>query len=592
MVRAGEDGIERRLLGLGRGDHVCVISEAPREWPAAALPFLAHGLDRGECCLHIADEAGVQEACAALQARGVDVQRERDRGALRALTDRASSPAGLMDALNRAATDAQRAGLAGLRVAADMAWAVGEGGLGRLAEYEAALGRFLAERGARALCLYARPGLPPAALRDALRCHSHAVVGGRLCANPFHEPPDILLSSDEAGRVEWMLRQIQDGEEAASERERAARRKDVFLSTLAHELRSPLAPVRNAATVLKSKVTDDPQVIWCREVIDRQAAQMGVLLEGLLDASRLTQGKLLVRKGPTTLAAVVSRAVEASRPLIEASAHELTVALPLRPVPLDADEARLAQALSHLLDNAAKYTGPGGQIRLSAERQGGGLALTVKDSGIGITAERLAGLFEMFSDEGREEDRVTGGLGVGLALVKGIVGLHGGTVEGRSDGPGKGSEFTVRLPVAAEPARPTSSSNPLILVPGGYRILVADDHRDGADALAMMLRTMGNEVRIAYDGDEAVRTADDFRPDVALLDIGMPLLDGYETARRIRKTPWGKRMMLVAQTGWGQEEDRRRSSEAGFDHHLVKPVDPTALLKLLAGAGVVSKPRG
>jgi signal transduction histidine kinase/CheY-like chemotaxis protein len=364
----------------------------------------------------------------------------------------------------------------------------------------------------------------------------------------------------------------------------ADRRKDEFLATLAHELRNPLAPIRNAVELLRRAGANADLIGQSGRILERQVAQMARLVDDLLDISRITRGKIQLRKERVELAAVVQGAVEECRPLIESHAHELTVTLPPGPVQLDADPTRLGQVLANLLANAAKYTDRGGRIWLTAERQGGEVAVAVRDTGIGIATEHLPRLFEMFSQAAPALERSQGGLGIGLALVRGLVGLHGGTVEARSGGTGMGSEFTVRLPLVDRPVPPPpepveaeqSRSGPK------HRILVVDDNRDAADSLALMLRTAGHETGTAYDGLEAVQAAAAFRPDVVLLDIGLPKMNGFEAARHIRGQPWGKGVALLALTGWGQEDDRRRALEAGFDHHLTKPVDPLALEKLLA----------
>ncbi len=364
----------------------------------------------------------------------------------------------------------------------------------------------------------------------------------------------------------------------------ADRRKDEFLATLAHELRNPLAPVRNAVQVLRLKGPDEPELRWGRDVIDRQIEHLTRLIDDLMDLSRITRNKLELRKVRVELAEVIKGAVESSRPAIEQCGHELNVSLPPQPVYLNGDVVRLAQVFLNLLNNAAKYTERGGRIWLTAERQGDEVAVRVKDTGIGIPAEKLPRLFEMFYQVDRTLERAQGGLGIGLSLVRRLVELHGGRVEARSDGVGKGSEFIVRLPVLVEkpePPRQGQSANGAAKATA-LRILVVDDNRDSADSLAMLLRITGNEVHTAYDGVEGVEAAGRLRPDVVLLDIGMPRLNGYDACRRIRAEAWGKGMVLVAMTGWGQDEDRRRTVEAGFDTHLVKPVDPTALTALLA----------
>jgi CheY-like chemotaxis protein/anti-sigma regulatory factor (Ser/Thr protein kinase) len=280
----------------------------------------------------------------------------------------------------------------------------------------------------------------------------------------------------------------------------------------------------------------------------------------------------------------VGTAVETSRSLIEELGHELTIELPDRPVWLDADPTRLAQVFMNLLNNAAKYSDRGGRIRLTAEPHGGEVEVVVKDSGIGIPIDKLDSIFDLFSQVDRSLEKSQGGLGIGLSLVKRLVEMHGGTVEARSDGPGNGSEFVVRLQVAAVKATKGRTVRDDAPAPkSALRILVADDNRDGADSLSDMLQMMGNDTRTAYDGEQAVGAAAEFRPDVVLLDIGMPKLNGHDACRRIREQPWGQGMVLIALTGWGQEEDIRRSQDAGFDRHMVKPVDPVGLMQQLAG---------
>jgi CheY-like chemotaxis protein len=365
----------------------------------------------------------------------------------------------------------------------------------------------------------------------------------------------------------------------------ADRRKDEFLATLAHELRNPLAPLRNAVELLGRSGDNATVIEQARGMMGRQLDQMVRLIDDLLDLSRVSRGKVQLRKERVELAAVVRSAVETVRPLIEAEAHELTVALPPEAIRVDADPTRLAQVFSNLLHNAAKYTPKGGHIWLGGECRGDRVVVSVRDTGIGIAAEHLPRLFEMFSQVAPALERSHGGLGIGLSLVRGLVELHGGTVEARSAGPGKGSEFIVRLPDVESPVRaPQQPGDDGEKARAGpkRRILVVDDNRDAADSLAVMLSLSGHETRTAYDGLEAVQAAADFRPDAVLLDIGLPRMNGYEAARHLRQQPWGKGMVLIALTGWGQEEDKRRALEAGFDQHVTKPVKAAALEKLLA----------
>lgn len=386
------------------------------------------------------------------------------------------------------------------------------------------------------------------------------------------------LDITERKQVEEELRRL------AAELSEADRRKDEFLATLAHELRNPLAPIRNGLQIMGAS-TDKAAIEEVRTMMERQLGQMVHLVDDLLDVSRISRGKLELRKQRVQLSAVLSNAVETSRPLIESSGHELIVDVPTESIILDADVTRLGQVFSNLLNNAAKYSDHGGRIWLTAELQGNQVVVSVKDTGIGIPKEMAPIIFDMFTQVDRSLEKAQGGLGIGLSLVKRLVELHDGTVQARSEGSGQGSEFIVRLPVngvlAAE-SKPAESGKAATAT-SQRRILVADDNKDAATTLAMMLRFMGNEVRTANDGLQAIEVGTVFHPDVILLDIGMPKLNGYETCRRIRKQPWGESILLIALTGWGQDDDKRRSREAGFDHHLVKPVDPAELKSLLAG---------
>ena len=379
-------------------------------------------------------------------------------------------------------------------------------------------------------------------------------------------------------RAEEQLRQL------AAALSKADQRKDEFLATLAHELRNPMAPLRNGLQLMKLAGGQTAAVDKTRAMMERQLAQMVRLVDDLMDVSRISSGKLQLRKERVPLSAVVNSAVEASRPLIEQMGHELTVTLPQQPLMVDADLTRLAQVFLNLLNNAAKYSHRGGHIRLSAESQGADVVVTVTDNGIGISADQLPRIFEMFTQVDRSLAMSQGGLGIGLTLVKRLVELHGGRVEANSEGPGNGSEFVLRLPVVGDTSKPQESGGAVGASFGlTLRILVVDDNRDGADSLSEMLTRMGNETRTAYDGEEGVNVAGEFRPDVIVLDIGLPKLNGYEACRRIREQSGGKNVVMIAASGWGQPEDRRRAFAAGFDHHLVKPVDPQDLMKLLAG---------
>ncbi len=387
---------------------------------------------------------------------------------------------------------------------------------------------------------------------------------------------------DASGALVGWMAVLLDVSELAALKE-SNQRKDEFLAILAHELRNPLAPVKNAVQILRAKGPPLPELQWASEVIDRQVQQMTRLVDDLLDVSRISRGKIELRKERVELAGVLNTAVEASRPLIEKWGHQLAVALPPEPVYLEADRTRLCQVVLNLLNNAAKYTEQAGRIGLTAEREGEWVLIRVKDTGIGIPPEMLSRIFEMFTQADRSLERSQGGLGIGLTLVQRLVEMHGGRVTAHSAGPGQGSEFTVRLPVAPDTTGvAATSSEEEKAAAARRRILVVDDNRDAADSLAVLLRLLGNEVHTAYDGLEAVGASAAFVPDLVLLDIGLPKLNGYDAARRIREQYAGRGMVLVALTGWGQEEDRRRSKEAGFDHYMTKPVEIASLQQLLA----------
>jgi CheY-like chemotaxis protein/two-component sensor histidine kinase len=360
------------------------------------------------------------------------------------------------------------------------------------------------------------------------------------------------------------------------------RRKDEFLATLAHELRNPLAPILSAIKVLGLKGSPAPEARWSREVIERQVDHLTRLIDDLLEISRITRNELELRKRRVTLDEVIAGALEASRPLIEASGHEVTVSVPSAPISLDGDLVRLSQVLLNLLNNAAKYTESNGRIWLTAERSGDTAIVRVKDTGIGIPVDKLPHLFEIFYQVDQSRERSKGGLGIGLALVRRLVEAHGGTVEARSEGLGTGSEFIVRLPMASAGTAVSEPKNDAVDLPvQRARILIADDNRDSADSLSAFLRFTNNEVYVAYDGIEAVEAAERHRPELVLLDIGMPRLNGEDACRRIRSQAWGADVTIIALTGWGQEEDRRRTMDAGFDGHLVKPIDPADVVKLI-----------
>ena len=361
------------------------------------------------------------------------------------------------------------------------------------------------------------------------------------------------------------------------------KRKDEFLATLAHELRNPLAPIRQAALISQAPGATEEQKRWSHEVISRQVHHMALLLDDLLDVSRITRGTLDLRTQTTDLATIVEAAVETARPSIDAKRHVFTVQIPQERIAFSADPLRLAQVLSNLLTNAAKYTDPEGRIGLHASTEAGFISITVTDNGIGIAPEAMGNLFGMFSQVKSSKDRSEGGLGIGLALARGLVELHGGTIQARSAGTERGSEFTVRLPVRTHQLRQTKEpARRRAETALRRRVLIADDNRDAAESLAMLLQMEGHEVTVVHDGREAVTAFETSRPDAALLDIGMPGLNGYEIARIIRRSPLGRDVTLIAVTGWGQDNDKAQAAQAGFNHHFTKPVEPDAITALLA----------
>jgi len=405
---------------------------------------------------------------------------------------------------------------------------------------------------------------------------------------------------DETGKiVRWFgtNTDIEDVRRAEEKLKEADRRKDEFLATLAHELRNPLAPIRSGLEIIRRATSDKPARMEALDIIERQTNQMVHLVDDLLDISRITQGKIKLRKTRFELKSAVDMALESSRDMLEMTGHKLIVALPDEPVYLDADFTRISQILLNILNNSVKYTQPGGEIRLTVEKRDGEAVISFLDSGIGIPPEMMPHIFEMFSQIENASEQAHGGLGIGLSVVKRLVEMHGGTITAFSAGKGKGSEFVVHLPLAAEQSAKTEDKLPSAADIAQYallktaenresgkvgekRILVVDDNADAAQMLEVLLKLNGHEVRIAFDGETGIAVNEEFQPEAALLDIGLPGISGYETARRIReKNP---DILLIAVSGWGAENDRLRSSEAGFNYHLVKPVELGDVEKLLS----------
>ena len=394
-------------------------------------------------------------------------------------------------------------------------------------------------------------------------------------------PAETLLAQDMAGRAAIFL----DNARLYRDIQESDARKNEFLAMLAHELRNPLAAIQGANYVLRISEQTPDKISWAQAIIDRQVSQLVRLVDDLLDVARITQGKIRLQLEPVELTAVVELARELSGPLITARHHRLAITAPQSPVWVRGDVTRLAQVLANLLNNAAKYTDEGGLIQLTIESEPKWALLRVRDNGIGISPEMVQSIFDLFTQATRSLDRSQGGLGIGLTLVRHLVGMHGGSVSVRSAGPGQGSEFVVRLPRLPDPPTahgPADSSAAAPLPP--RRVLVVDDNLDVADSLLIILQQQGHQVRAAHDGLAALKLGQSFRPEVVLLDIGLPGLDGYEVARRLRALPELQGALLIALTGYGQPEARRRALDAGFDVHLVKPVDPETLTELMGRA--------
>jgi len=395
---------------------------------------------------------------------------------------------------------------------------------------------------------------------------------------------NTTLQAEKAQELERVNRNLEQANAALRD---ADRHKDEFIAILAHELRNPLAPIRSAVDLMSLMALEDPQLRWAREVIDRQTTHLSRLVDDLLDVSRISRGTIKLNKELLTVRTILDRSIEAAQPIISAHSHQLQIDCGNDDAVIEGDPTRLVQILSNLLNNAAKYMQSSGMIQLRVSIDTSHVVFSVKDSGIGLTSEALPKLFNLFSRVHGASDKAPSGLGIGLALVRQLVELHGGTVSATSQGPDCGSEFTVRLPLssaATAPARAQENVVPVTEPARHLRVLVADDNRDALESLALLLQVCGYETRKACDGAETLQTAGSWRPDVVLLDIGMPVLDGYEVARRIRSEAWGANMFLVAISGWGQSEDRKRATDAGFDLHFRKPIGLPVLESILQNA--------
>jgi PAS domain S-box-containing protein len=433
-------------------------------------------------------------------------------------------------------------------------------------------------------------GKPWEELANARRTGRSEAEGWRVRKDGSRFWARAVLSAvhDSDGRLRGFAKVTQDLSERRQlhEMERAAKNVSEFIAMLAHELRNPLAPIRNAIAVMAADTTASPKQIALRETLERQSGQLARIVDDMLDISRISRGTLSLEMLPAEIADVVDQAVETSRPAIDEAGHTLEIDLPAEPVQVLGDRHRLAQLLSNVLNNAARYTPPGGRISMRVRKEGASATVRVKDNGRGINPLLLERIFGMFVQGRSPMERVGTGLGIGLALSRRIAEMHGGTLDAMSEGEGKGSEFTLRLPLlATEPAPLGSTLKTEARQIAARRVLVVDDNTDAALTLSLLLKSLGHETCVAHDGSEALRLAPEFVPDVVFLDLGMPGLNGFEVARRMRRLQRDRPLIIVAVTGWGQEADRQRSEEAGFDLHLVKPVDPETLVKVLHDRG-------
>jgi PAS domain S-box-containing protein len=430
---------------------------------------------------------------------------------------------------------------------------------------------------------------PQRELRDALRLGRTEYEGWRLRKDGTRFWANVVLAPlvDSTGAHRGFAKVTRDltQRRQVEALEESNRRVNEFLAMLAHELRNPLAPIRNAVSLMQQSQTHDATVAWARDVIDRQSTYLTRLVDDLLDMSRITSGKITLRREVVDLNEIMARAVEAARPLVDAKHHELAVSPSAETLTVNGDITRLSQVLVNLLNNAAKYTPEGGRISIGIAREGDEAVVKVGDNGIGISEHLLPKVFDLFAQANRSLARSEGGLGIGLTLARRLVDMHGGSIAARSGGTNQGAEFEVRLPLARPAARPSSRvSRDAAAQAPACRVLVVDDNDDSAQTMAMLLTLAGHHVKVAHDGAGALAMIDSFRPRVVLLDIGLPGMNGYEVAQEIRARPATANILLVAVTGYGQKEDRRRSTEAGFAYHLVKPIDPAALERVIASA--------
>jgi signal transduction histidine kinase/CheY-like chemotaxis protein len=606
--------LERRLARLRHGDHLCLVYDTLAELSAVLVPFLRTGFGAGERCLYVGPAAGSERLEGDLEAAGVAVGRELERGALVLLSGRESwlqpgrfDPWAMMDLLRQAEQQALDDGFTGLRATWDMTWVLsGRPGSDRLIEYEAHLNRFLAGSRTSVLCRYARSSSSAELIQGVLHTHPLAVLGDQICPNAYYEPAEMVLGDrSPEDRVDWMIAQLRRARlneeklEEVSRRlahqrgalERADQAKEEMLTLLAHELRNPLGTISNALQVLRLRSESEDET-WRRAIdtAERQVLHQALLVDDLLEASRVTRGQVELNCEELDVAALVRETVEGYREVLRGAGLTVDLDLPEELLRVRGDRMRLSQALSNLLHNATKFTPPGGRIVVRVGRTPGGrrVEVAVSDNGQGINAEELPHVFEIFSQADHSLDRAQGGLGVGLAVVRGLVEMHGGEVQARSEGEGQGAELMMKLPLLPAGSRSavreevSEVAAPAAALPDeSRRILVVEDNPDAAAMMRDFLELAGHEVELASTGTDGVEAARQFHPEVVLCDLGLPGMNGFEVAAQLRRDPATAEVKLIAVTGYGREEDRRRSKEAGFDLHLTKPVDPVQLRKVL-----------
>ena len=608
--------LERRIARLRQGDHLCLVYRSAAEQTAALVPYLKAGLAAGERCLFVGHGTSGRRLEHALVEAEVDVQGECDRGALVFVTQRDNwlpggrfDPGAMMDCLRQAEQQALDDGFSGLRATWNLGWVLeGTPGADRLIEYEAHLNRFLAGSRTCALCRYSRDGSSPELIEDALQTHPLAVLGDQICPNAYYEPPDMVLGDRPVSeRIDWMMAQLQRARFSEAKLEevtyrlsqqraalaRADRAKEELLAMLAHELRNPLGTISNALQVLRMKGEGDETWRRAIDAAERQVLHQAILIDDLLEASRVTRGQVELQCEDLDLTELVRETVEGFRESLREAGIALRLDLPAEPLLVRGDRLRLSQALSNLLDNAAKFTTRGGHVAVRAAKAGRRAEVRVRDDGAGIPPEDLPYVFEVFTQGDHSLDRSQGGLGVGLAVTKGLIDLHGGEVKASSAGTGKGAEISILLPLAsatAQDAAPEEIHPEIAPHPAARRILVIEDNPDAAATMRDFLELSGHEVELAASGVDGVQAARELHPEVVLCDLGLPGMTGYEVATALRKDPETRSAKLIAVTGYGRDEDRRRSKEAGFDLHLTKPVDPAQLKALLQEQNGEAKP--